>query len=367
MGPFFILLLSNIPKNGDHPGAVAGCGSGILRTGTALRGLAASAGLFGFARKTELLAASLSLVFLWGVVARRAPLALAQDAAVFRAGVQLVRVDAQVVDGRRVLGNLTAEDFQVFDEGVPQTITYFGRDTEPLWVLLLLDVSGSMHKRLAEMAVVARKALGSLGPQDRVSVVFFGRRIRISQEFTTDLDFAADAIGEAASERSVGSGTAINPSILEAASYMRRQAQSKPGRRAIVILTDNGGLNYQVTDERVLEELLAADAVLNAIVTQEAKPPGVAKKGVYVNPDFTPSDVFHLARQTGGEILRAERAGDTFREMMERIRTRYSLHYRSPQSSPGQVRKIRVELSAEARKRHARAEVRARSGYRVPD
>ncbi len=293
--------------------------------------------------------------------------AFAQDVNVFRTDVELVRVDAQVVDGRKVLGELKAADFQVFDEGVPQSITYFGRDTEPLWVLLLLDVSGSMKKRLAEMAAVAKTALGSLGPQDRVAGVFFGRNIRIAQEFTTDLEFAADAIGDAQSEKGVGSGTAINPSMLEAARYMRKQANLKPGRRAIVILTDNGGLNYQVDDERVLGELLAADTVLNAIVTPEAKPPGAARKGVYLNPDFTPSDVFHLARQTGGEILKAERAGDTFREMMERIRTRYSLHYRAPAGTPGQMRKIRVELSAEARKHYPRAEVRARSGYRIPE
>ncbi|MBM3812630.1 MAG: VWA domain-containing protein [Acidimicrobiia bacterium] len=285
---------------------------------------------------------------------------------VFRSGVSLVRVDAQVVEGQRVISGLQREDFVVLDEGAPQAVQYFARDSEPLWLVLLLDVSGSMKKRLTEMATVARRALSSLGPEDRVAVLFFGRDVKISQEFTTDLDFAADAIGDSVVERGVGSGTAINSSLITAASYLHKQAESKPGRRAIVILTDNSSLNYQAPDEAVLARLFEADAVLNAIVTPGAKPPAPMRPGIYVNPDFTPSDVFRLAKETGGEVLRAERAGDTFREMIARIRTRYSLHYRAPSGSPDQLRRIEVQLTPQARQKHPRAVVRARSGYRTP-
>jgi hypothetical protein len=81
---------------------------------------------------------------------------------------------------------------------------------------------------------------------------------------------------------------------------------------------------------RTLSTLFDADTVLNAIVTPNAKPPDPGKKGAYANPDFTPLDVFKLARETGGEVLKAESTGDAFREMMLRIRLRYSLHYRAP-------------------------------------
>ena len=283
----------------------------------------------------------------------------------FRTGVFYVRVDAQVVDGKRLVAALDKDDFVVWDEDEPQRIAYFGRESEPLWVLLLIDVSGSMKHYLDGMAGVARRALAGLGQADHVAVMFFGRETRIAQGFTAEKENAAPAIGEAIRERGVGAGTAINPAILDAARYVRENVANQPGRRAIVILTDNEGLNYQVTDEMTLAALNAADIVFNAIVTPKSKPP--EKRPGYTNPDFSPADVFKLARETGGEVLRADRAGESFREMLERIRTRYSLHYRAPEGTAGQVRRIRVDLRPDTRKRYPRAQVRARSGYAVPN
>ena len=289
-----------------------------------------------------------------------------QEEAVFRSGVALVRVDAQVVQGRRVVDNLTKEDFQITDESRSQAIEYFGREAEPLWVVLLLDVSGSMHKRLDEMAAVGRQAMRTLGPQDRVSVMFFGRRTFVAQDFTSTPEEAAAVIGQGRRNKDVGAGTNINPSVIDAARLIREKAANHPGRRAIVILTDNEGLNYQANDEQALAALYDADTVLNAIVTPSAKPPDPVKHGAYSNPDFTPSDVFKLARVTGGEVLKAERSGEAFQEMMMRIRLRYSLHYRAPEGQAGSLRHLRVELSPSAQKRFGKAEVRARTGYRLP-
>ena len=296
-------------------------------------------------------------------------MALAQQAAapesgdaVFRSGVALVRVDAQVVQGKRAIEGLTKGDFQVFDEDRIQPVEYFGREAEPLWIVLLLDVSGSMHKRLDEMAAAARQALRTLGPEDRVSVIFFGRLTHVALDFTANPQDAAPVIGQGRTAKQVGAGTNINPSVIEAARFIREKAGNQPGRRAIVILTDNEGLNYQVNDEQTLGALFDSDTVLNAIVTPNAKAPDAVKKGVYRNPDFTPSDVFKLARETGGEVLKAESTGEAFREMMLRIRLRYSLHYRAPEGQAGAARRIRVELSPEARKRFLKAEVRARTG-----
>jgi VWFA-related protein len=291
------------------------------------------------------------------------PPAAEEPAAVFRTGVSYVRVDAQVIEGNRVVNGLNGADFQVFDEGVPQKIEYFGRDSEPLWIALLLDVSGSMKDDLQEMANVARISLQVLSPADHVAVLFFSREMRVAHEFS-DPESAAPLIGTALREKGLGAGTAINSAVQAASAYVGQRVANQPGRRSIVILTDNEGLNYQLTNEATLQSLFAADTVLNAIVTSNAKAPKEVKG--YTNPDFTPSDVFLLAKQSGGEVLKAKRAGDTFRQMLERIRVRYSLHYRAPEGVSGQLRRIRVELSPQARRRHPRAEVRARSGYTAP-
>src|SRR5207247_6816499 len=70
----------------------------------------------------------------------------ADSTVTFRSGVSNVRVDAQVVEGQDGVKDLKQEDFVVYDEKQPQKILYFGRDAEPVSLLLLLDVSGSMKQ-----------------------------------------------------------------------------------------------------------------------------------------------------------------------------------------------------------------------------
>jgi Ca-activated chloride channel family protein len=283
-----------------------------------------------------------------------------QETPVFRADVTMVRVDAQVLEGKHLLGGLTKEDFLVFDEGQPQKIVYFGRESEPVDLVLLLDVSGSIRRYVRQMASAARDALRQLKADDRVAIMLFSRRSAVREEFTTNLAEIEKELREAVREKGLGSGTRINASIISAARYVHRQ-QRGSGRRAILVLTDSIGLNYQVPDEKVLRALYEADSVLNAMVVGRGEQPKPPKPGIELNPDFTPSDVFHLAEETGGEAVKARRADTSFREMMERLRTRYSIHYRAP--GTGSFRRIRVELSPEARRRHPRAVVRARSGY----
>lgn len=290
----------------------------------------------------------------------------------FRATTAWVRVDVQVGEKRRLVSDLTKDDFVVYDEGQPQRILYFGRESEPLDVLLLLDVSGSMRQYLEQMANNARQALAELHDGDRIGVMLFSRRTQVDEELTGSRTRVIDRLKQAVHIDSLGSGTRINPAILDAAACIAKQSAAgaanapRPGRRAILMVTDNMSLNYQSPDGKTIEALLGADTVLNAIVVGKGERPKPVRPGVYVNPDFTPSDVFHIADETGGEAVRASHAGVFFRDMMESIRTRYSIQYSAPESAvSGGFRRIRVELTPDARRRHPDAWLRARSGYVV--
>ena len=263
-------------------------------------------------------------------------------------------------NGRAITG-LAAEDFRVFDDGRPQRIAYFGHESDPLDLVLLLDVSGSMHRHLEEMAATARAALAQLHDGDRVGVMLFAREAQVRQELTADFGRVEREMRDAVRDRSLGSGTAINAAVLAAAKYAG--GQERRGRRAVLIVTDNLSLNYQVPDDLVIRGLLDADAVLNAILIGKQRRPDAPRRGSYVNPDFTPSDVFKLAAETGGEALESGRLGESFRQMIERIRARYDIQYNAPESAPGVFHRVTVELTAEARKKHAGAVVRARGGY----
>lgn len=282
--------------------------------------------------------------------------AAAQEAPTFRSGVTLVRVDAQVV-GRngRILTGLTKDDFRVFDEGQAAAITHFGREAESLDLLLLLDVSGSMSRSLKILAAAARGALKQLHAGDRVAVMLFARRAELREEFTSDFDGVAEWMRDAVEDKSLGSGTAINAAIVAAAAHLGRQPAR--GRRAVLIVTDNVGLNYQVTDDDVARALHNSDAVLNAIVAGRLGHPAPPGRPRGPNPDFTPPDVEGLAQRSGGEAFEAGKIGDTFEQMVERIRARYSIQYVAPEPGAAAFRRIRVEVN------RANAIVRARAGY----
>jgi VWFA-related protein len=291
------------------------------------------------------------------------PVAAAQDPApVFRTGATQVRLDVQVLDNNRPVAGLQKEDFLVWDEDQPQNIDFLGRESVPLQLLLVLDTSGSMTKLLTGMAAAARQALGALEPADQVGILAFAGRSQVLLEFTPDRPAAARQLQEAVQDASTGAGTTINAALLDAAGYFRQSA-GPAARHAILILTDNGSLSYRISDDDVLKALAGVDAVLDAIVPTQVKPPqGPPGR----NPDFTPHNVFKLAALTGGEVLRAGTGADRFREALERIRSRYSLAYKAPPSEPRSYRRIKVDLSPAARKRYPNAVVLTRAGYFVP-
>jgi VWFA-related protein len=286
------------------------------------------------------------------------------DDVTFKSGVSNVRVDAQVVQDGALITNLTAQDFVIREDDKVQPIVYFGRENEPLSLLLVLDVSGSMRKYVEQVGNVARTALRHLRPRDRVAIMVFARDAHLRTDFTDDMSQIASEIRAAAADDSVGTATNLNDALLAASDYMEEKA-GETGRKALLVLTDNMGLNYKSPDQPVIEALHASSAVMNAIVVGKGQRPVKDLSGRKLNPDFTVPDVFTISEQTGGEAVKADAAGEAFSRMIERIRTRYSIHYNMPDSTRAGFRNIEVELTPSAKLRYPRAEVRARKGYRV--
>jgi len=241
---------------------------------------------------------------------------------------------------------------------------YFGRESEPLSLILLLDVSGSTRQYIEQIASVSRQALRFLRPRDRVAIMVFARESRTHLEWTDDMNKVADELKQGFQDETLGAGTNINDALLAAAKYADETA-GPSGRRAVLIVTDNLGLNYKSPDQPVVEALNEAETVLNAIVIGKGQRPETVSGGTYRNPDFTSPDVFRISEETGGEAVKADKAGKAFSTMIERIRTRYSLHYNMPQNAAKGFRRVQVKLTPEARMRYPRAELRHRPGYRA--
>jgi hypothetical protein len=153
-------------------------------------------------------------------------------------------------------------------------------------------------------------------------------------------------------------GTYILDGIDEAANYFQRQPEAER-RRAVLAFTDDDGHGFR-SQKSVTRDLWEADAILCGLII--GSPPVIQIAGPHLTcggGDY----IEDVAAQTGGDVVRADPPGPAFRQMLLRMRRRYSLYYPMPAGKPGQVRHVTVELSAAAKRRHPDASVLARKGY----
>lgn len=223
-------------------------------------------------------------------------------------------------------------------------------------MILLFDTSLSMFDAIAQVAETAGAALGQLHEGDRAAVMAFDARTDLILDFTGDFESVRRAIREQVLRRPFKPVSPIQKAVDDAAQHFVKQPRSGR-RRAVLIITDNQG---SWREPRALPDMWEADAVLSGVIV-----PGSFR--VAISPQmFMEMGISSIAEKTGGDKLSAGDAGEGFREMIQRLRLRYSLHYALPESKPGQERKIKVELSKDAAKRYPDSKVRARSGYVVP-
>lgn len=290
----------------------------------------------------------------------------AQEPAEFRTGVSLVHVDAEVRDETGSLSGLHKEDFLITDNRVPQHILYFSQDVEPLDLILLFDISGSMRPKIEKVASSSRSALAELRAGDRVAVMTFHSNSTLVAPFTEDLNAVARTINDEVVGGRFGGGTRLLAGVDDAAEYFLREPRTQR-RRAVLILTDNYGQRSRRAST-VVHRLWEADAVLSGLIIRGAGETAV-RTAMLVSSPLTmliQEGMAGVAEKTGGDTIKADDAGDALRNSMRRIRLRYSLYYAMPPANPGEQRQIKVELSPDALSRYPGARVRARQGYIVP-
>jgi len=277
----------------------------------------------------------------------------AQDP-VFRTDVSLVRVDAQVMRTQEIVNGLQKDDFAILDNGKPQTILYCTQDEEPLDLLLLFDTSGSMLPSMRRLAASAHTALSELRKGDRVAVANFNTEASLIAPLTDDLEQAADDVGRIVDVR-FGGGTHILKAVEDGAKYFAQHGD--PHRRhAILIFTDNFGQS-SASEKEVVKRMWESDVLLCGLIVRSSE-------GGF--PGMAAEDMLGAARKTGGETVNADDPGHTFREMLRRMRRRYSIYYAMPVDKAGATRQVAIALSADAKSRYPNAEVLARKGYLIP-
>lgn len=284
--------------------------------------------------------------------------AFAQDDAVFRSEVRLVRVLATVQDantGAPVAG-LDVEDFRIVDGEEDQRITVFERRTDrPLSVILLVDASLSTAIELKfERNSAKRFAANLLGegahPDDRLAVMKFSEGVELLADFSNRLRGLERGIDRLKAE----SGTSLYDGVLLAS----EELESREGRRVIVVISDGGDTTSFTSFRAAMEQAHAADTVIYGLTVQPIK----SDAGRNVGGE---NALRMFADQTGGKSF-VEYGEDAlnraFDEILENLRTQYLLGYYPPEHTDPKTRYRRIEVTVD----RPGSQVLARQGYYVP-
>jgi len=169
-----------------------------------------------------------------------------RQGAIFRAGVNLVRVGAVVRDRKgRFIRNLTAQDFVVLDDGKTVEITNFHQGISEVTVALLLDVSGSMQDRLGFARDAASQVLAGLSRSDDEAAVFtFDSRLDEVTPFTLGLQGLPERLTEI---RPFGA-TSLYDAIARTAERLTTRGRL---RRGVVVFTDGVDTASKLTPSEV--------------------------------------------------------------------------------------------------------------------
>jgi Ca-activated chloride channel family protein len=188
----------------------------------------------------------------------------AQESTVFHANVNLVHVIATVRNkAGDLVGALGKDDFGISDNGVPQEIAIFSKQTDqPLSVALLIDVSGSTAKDLkfeidsASRFLRALLAEGNL--EDRVALYSFDDTVRVVHSYTHNfaaIDSALKKVGGSA-------GTSLYDAIYLTA----HDLELRQGRKVMVIISDGGNTTSRYDTHQALEAAQMADTVIYPVI-----------------------------------------------------------------------------------------------------
>ena len=178
---------------------------------------------------------SLALLF---AAAAATVLGAQQQGGRIRSGVELVSLNVTVTDGgNKYVSDLNEEDFEVYEDGAKQKLTFFSKTQQPISLALLLDTSASMDER---MGIAQEAAIGfakQLHKEDQAEVIDFDSQVRILSPFTNDSAALEKAIRATTPNGSTSLYNAIYISLKEL-KKTKAASTSDIRRQAIVLLSD---------------------------------------------------------------------------------------------------------------------------------
>ncbi|MGA8598555.1 MAG: VWA domain-containing protein [Bryobacteraceae bacterium] len=343
--------------------------------------------------------------------------ALAQDSnqkPTFSSEIKVVNVFATVRDKKgKIVTDLTKDDFTLAEDGRPQTITYFSRQSDlPLTLGLLVDTSGSMRRVIETEREASHTFLEQvLRPEkDQAFLIHFDREVELLQDLTSSRKLLEQALNElqvANSGRGGGGGsggsgggpyggsgggqgpyggggrgggmhggtTLYDAVLLASDDLMKKQT----GRKALVLLTDGEDNGSKVSLEDAVDSAQHADTLAYSVRIADSEgfgsqmggigmggPGGWGRgggrgRGPMTNRPDGKKILQQISKETGGsyfEVSKKEPIDQIYSQIEDELRNQYSIGYVPQKSSAGAgYRKIEVTVKEKSYK------VQARDGY----
>jgi VWFA-related protein len=268
-----------------------------------------------------------------------------------------------------LIPGLTKDDFQVFEDGKPQTIKYFAAEShEPLTLGIMIDTSASQTRVLdIEQQACAEFLHQVLNSKDLAFVINFDVDVDLDQDFTNNIRDLTRALNKMQINAGMGGGppglgggpipTTPRGTLLYDAIYLGadEKLKNEVGRKAMIIFTDGEDQGSRLRVQDAIEAAQKADTICYVIL--------IADRGFYGGFGYTgDSDMQKLAQATGGRVIEVGNKQDKLRQAFDQIqnelRSQYNIGY-SPTNAKldGSYRKIQVKAKTGDEK------IQARQGY----
>jgi Ca-activated chloride channel family protein len=277
----------------------------------------------------------------------------------FRSAVDLVSLNVIVTDNRdRFVTGLSQKDFSVFEDGVPQDVSFFAATNVPLDLAIVLDVSSSMSDKLATVQEAAVGFASHLRSGDRVTVVGVKDSARVLHDLDGDISGACEAIRKT----TASGGTALYNGIYTTIKQMQKVHASDEGeirRQAIAVLTDGDDTTSLVTFDDVLALAKQAGIAIYTIALKSSYPTVLFMKG-NSESEFA---MKALAQETGARSFfptDISQLAGVYSSITQELASQYALGYTSTNPKrDGGFRRIFVRVD------EPNVRARTRSGYLV--
>ncbi len=247
----------------------------------------------------------------------------------FRTGVDLVSLNVTVSESgsNRYATDLAQDDFQVFEDGVKQDVTYFTRANLPIALSLLIDTSASMESRLQTAQDAAIGFARRLREQDLAEVIDFDSRVIILQSFTN----SAKELEHAIRRTSAGGSTSMYNAVYIALKDLKKVVATNVDeirRQAIVLLSDGEDTSSLLPFEEVLDLAKRSETAIYTIGLRSGEGSLGGSRG-FREAEFV---LKQLAQETGGRAFFPNQVGELaaiYGQISDELSSQYTVGYTS--------------------------------------